>query len=103
MTKRLRSRLTASEEDLAALCRRHQIRELAVFGSALREDFRETSDLDLLVSFLPDAKIGFLELARAQRELGELFRRPVDLVPKSGLKPLIRDEVLASAEPLYAL
>ena len=54
------------------------------------------------MTFEPDAAIGFLALARIQRELAELLKRPVDLVPESGLKPLIRDEVLSSAEVLYA-
>jgi hypothetical protein len=91
-----------SEERLAALCSRHGIQELALFGSALTERFGPGSDLDFLVTFWPEARPGFLTLARVQRELAELFGRPVDLVPKGGLKPAIRDSVLASARVLYA-
>jgi predicted nucleotidyltransferase len=87
---------------LKVLCQRNQVRELAVFGSALRDDFRPESDIDLLVEFLPDAEIGFLALARLQRELSVLFGRQVDLVPKGGVKPLIRQEILTSAKVLYA-
>ena len=87
---------------LEAFCRRHHIRKLALFGSVLRSDFRPDSDVDVLVAFEPDARIGFVALARMQRELTELLKRPVDLVPESDLKPLIRDEVLSSAEPLYS-
>ena len=87
---------------LEAFCRRHHISKLALFGSVLRSDFRLDSDVDVLVAFEPDAAIGFIALARIQRELAELLKRPVDLVPESGLKPLIRDEVLSSAEVLYA-
>lgn len=68
----------------------------------LRSDFRPDSDVDVLVAFEPEARIDFVALARVQRELAELLNRPVDLVPESGLKPLIRDEVLRSAEVLYA-
>jgi hypothetical protein len=75
---------------------------MALFGSALRRDFRAESDIDLLVTFEPDAQIGFLALGRLRRELERLFNRPVDLVPQDGLKPYIRDHVLASAEPIYA-
>lgn len=88
--------------DISRLCQRHTIRSLAVFGSALRDDFGTESDIDLLVEFEPHAMVGFLKLATVQRELSELLHRPVDLVPKSGLKPLIRDSVLASAKTIYA-
>ena len=90
------------QESLAALCRNHHIAKLSLFGSVLREDFHADSDVDALVTFEPEARIGFMALARAQRELSELLQRQVDLVPESGLKPLIRDEVLDSAEAVYA-
>ena len=87
---------------LADLCRRSQVSELSVFGSALRPDFRPESDVDLLVVFEPEARIGFIAYARLQRELSELVGRKVDLVSKRGLKPLIRDEVIASSRVVYA-
>jgi predicted nucleotidyltransferase len=89
-------------EDLAALCRRYQVRELAVFGSALGEDFRPESDIDLLVSFELSARVTLTTLARMQRELEALCGRKVDLVPKEGLKPLVREHVLTTARVLYA-
>lgn len=91
-----------SQEFLIAYCREHHIRKLALFGSVTRDDFREDSDIDVLVTFETEARIGFLALAKMQRELSELLARPVDLVPETGLKPIIRDEVLNSAEVLYA-
>lgn len=93
--------LSVPEDELARLCERHGIQELALFGSALTERFSEASDLDVLVTFKPQSRPGFLTLARVQRELEQLFRRRVDLVPKGGLKPAIRDSVLASARKLY--
>ena len=87
---------------LAEFCRRWKITRLELFGSALREDFGPTSDLDLLVEFAPDLEMGFLAWAQCQRELGALFHRRVDLVPRDCLKPLIRDAVLASAKVIYA-
>jgi predicted nucleotidyltransferase len=86
---------------LAAYCRSNQIAYLAPFGSAVRGELRADSDVDLLVDFAPGARIGFLALARMQRELSDLLRRPVDLVPRSSLKAVIRDEVLRSARVLY--
>lgn len=89
-------------DELARLCERHGIQDLALFGSALTDRFAEDSDLDFLVTFKPQARPGFLSLARAQRELAQLFQRKVDLVPRGGLKPAIRDSVLATARILYA-
>jgi hypothetical protein len=91
-----------SRKALAALCGRFGVSELALFGSALRDDFRPESDIDVLVSFAPEVHVGFLTLARLRRELEELLGRRVDLVPKAGLKPLIRPEVLAQARTIYA-
>ena len=83
------------------LCRKYRVAELSVFGSALRPNFRNYSDIDLLVLFQPEARIG-LEFWALERELAEAIGRKVDLVPKECLKPLIRDEVLAEAQVLYA-
>ncbi len=87
---------------LSSLCRRYRVRRLALFGSVLRDDFSPDSDVDVLVSFDPDAHVGFVTLSRMQRELSELFSRPVDLVPMDGLKPAIRESVLSSARDVYA-
>ena len=87
---------------LAALCRRYHVRELALFGSALRHDLSPISDIDLLVEFEPDAPVTFLLLGQMERELADLFGRSIDLVPKSGLKPLLREGVLETARVLYA-
>ncbi len=84
------------------LCERYQVKELSIFGSALREDFNAGSDIDLLVEFEPEAQIGFVTLSRMQRELSAILNRPVDLVPKGGLKTKIRDIVISNAKVLYA-
>ena len=89
-------------EAVARFCRQYQVHELALFGSMQSHEFHPESDLDLLVSFKPAARVTFLKLARMQRELEALFGRKVDLVPKDGLKPVIREHVLASARVLYA-
>lgn len=90
-------------EDIARVARRYHVARLALFGSALDvARFDRGSDVDILVSFEPGARVSFLTLARLQRELSALLRRPVDLVPESGLKPLIRDDVLAASQEIYA-
>ncbi len=87
---------------IGELCRRYGVRELSVFGSRVRGQDQPGSDIDLLVVFEPEARVGFLTLARLARELSDLLKCQVDLVPKDGLNPRIRDEVLAQAEVLFA-
>lgn len=96
------ARVAVPSQQVADLCRRYQVRSLALFGSVLRDDFRADSDVDILVDFDANAQIGFMALARLQRELTDLLGRPVDLVPKSGLKPILRNQVLANTEEIYA-
>jgi len=87
---------------LQDFCRRWNVVELALFGSVLRRDFREDSDVDILVTFAPDTHIGLIAFVKMEQELSGILGRKVDLVTKSGLKPRIRDEVLAEARLLYA-
>ncbi len=89
-------------DEIATFCRRHHIRQLALFGSVLREDFSPDSDVDILVEFEPDAQVGFMALSGMQFELSEIFQRAVDLVPRQGLKPKIKDIILSSAQVIYA-
>lgn len=97
-----RSTIDLPVDAIAEICRRHHVKELALFGSALRRDFRPNSDIDLLVEFQPEAQVGLLSLARTAEELSVILGREVDLVPKNGLKQAIRDEVLADTEVIFA-
>ena len=80
--------------------RRWAITELAVFGSVLRDDFRRDSDVDLLVSFAPNAEWDLLDLVRMQDDVSAILGRPVDLVSRAGLEQscnaIVRREVLGS-------
>lgn len=96
------SALTIPEAELVAFCRRYGVRRLSLFGSVLREDFGPQSDVDMLVEFEPEVAVGFLTLSRMARELSELLGRPVDLVPRGGLKPSIREVVLRGEQVIYA-
>lgn len=98
----LRHGIEIDMDALAAICRRYHVRELSLFGSVLRDDFRKDSDIDVLVEFEPGAPIGLFEYVRFRDALASLFGREVDLVEKPGLKPLIKDSVILSAEVLYA-
>jgi hypothetical protein len=88
--------------EIAEICRRYDVKELAVFGSAARGEMRPDSDIDLLVDFLPEARVSLLRHAAAERELTALLGRKVDLVSKRALKDAVRDEVLPQARIIYA-
>jgi predicted nucleotidyltransferase len=87
---------------LAAFCRRHRIRKLSFFGSVLRDDFGPESDVDVLVEFEDDARVGLISLSAMEIELGELLGRKVDLRTPGDLSRYFRDEVMQTAETLYA-
>jgi predicted nucleotidyltransferase len=91
-----------SRKQIDQFCQRYQVRRLALFGSRVRGDSRQDSDVDLLVAFKPGVRVGLLTLGQMQRELAIIFKQPVDLVPQDGLKPVIRDSVLGEAQELYA-
>lgn len=93
-------------EALADFCHRWKIQEVALFGSALRGDFRPESDLDLLVRFAPDATWSLFERGRMEQELSKLLGREVDLVSRASIEAspnwIRRREILDSARTLYA-
>ena len=95
--------LRSASSEIAKICARYRVSELSVFGSTVRGNDRPDSDVDLLVMFEPDAHIGLIAFNRLRRELEDHLGRRVDLVPKDGLKPALRDEVLSEAQRVYAL
>lgn len=86
--------------EVAAYCRRHGIRRLAVFGSALRDDFGPQSDIDVLVEFEPGRTPGLAFFAM-QEDLSRMFGRMVDLHTPASISRDFRDEVLADAQDQY--
>jgi predicted nucleotidyltransferase len=94
--------LDINPAELADFCRRRHICKLSLFGSTLRGTARPESDVDLLVEFEPDQRIGLLQMARIERELSELIGRKVDLRTPADLSRYFRDDVLREAEVQYA-
>ena len=93
------------ELDSAAIrdfCKKWRIKELSVFGSILRDDFRPDSDVDVLVEFLPGVPYSLLDLGGMWMELRQIIGRDVDLKTPLDLSRYFRDEVVARARPLYA-
>lgn len=91
---------------IASFCRRWHIKSIALFGSVLRSDFREKSDIDVLVSFRAGAHTGLLEHVQMERELEGILGKKVDLISKKALQKnrnwLIRKEILKTAQIIYA-
>jgi predicted nucleotidyltransferase len=98
--------LGVDEKQIADFCRRWKIRQLAVFGSAVSGELRPDSDIDLLVSFIPDADWSMFDHYRMEDELGGLFTREVDLVSRQAVEEnanwICRKEILNSAKVIYA-
>ena len=91
-------------EEIAELCRKHQVQRLDLFGSAATGDFdSESSDLDFLVTFLPEANATYVGIYhRLYTDLCDLFHQPVDLVIESDFRnPYFRDAVEQSRTPIY--
>lgn len=96
-----------SYDQIAEFCRRWQIVELVLFGSATRSDFGPESDVDVLVEFAERAEWGLLEHVQMQQELERLFQRDVDLITRRAIQQsanwLRRQEILNTAQVLYSL
>ena len=92
-------------DQIADFCRRWKIAETALFGSALRDDFRPDSDVDVLVTFAPDAKWSLFDHVDMEDELAQILGRPVDLVSRRGIErsrnPLRRRAILESAQVVH--
>jgi predicted nucleotidyltransferase len=95
--------LQLDTEAIADFCRKWRVREMSLFGSALREDFGPASDLDFLVSFEPGVSLDIDQLLEMKEELEGRFGRPVDLVEKEALRnPWRKHEILTTRRVLYA-
>lgn len=95
-----RARIPIPQDEIEAFCRRHHIRRLALFGSVLRDDFTNESDIDVLVEFEPGHVPGWAFFSM-QRELADILGRDVDLNTPGFISPYFRDQVLAEAEVQY--
>ncbi|MDO9128364.1 MAG: nucleotidyltransferase family protein [Anaerolineales bacterium] len=91
------------KKKIAAFCCRWKVVEFGLFGSALRDDFNAGSDIDVLVTFAPEAQVSLFDLAQMQIELESLFGRPVDILEKDALRnPFRKREILKTAQVIYA-
>jgi len=102
---KINSKLAIDEARLADFCCRWKIQELAVFGSARRRDFRPDSDVDLLVTFSPEADWSLFDHVTMESELSDLIGRGVDLISRKAVEAssnwIRREAILTGAEPLF--
>ncbi len=87
---------------LGALCRAQGIRELALFGSITREDFRADSDIDAIVEFQPGAAASLWDFADVELSLSDFFGRSVHLHTPSMIHPYLRRQIAEAARKVYA-
>ncbi|MGA1475233.1 MAG: nucleotidyltransferase family protein [Prochlorothrix sp.] len=99
----LYQRLGFGPETLTHLCQKWKIQEFALFGSILRQDFRPDSDIDILITFLPNERWDLFDILHLKQELEALTQRSVDLAQKNLLRnPYRRSEILKTHKILYA-
>ena len=95
------TQLDLPTDDIVALCKNYPIRRLSLFGSILHDDFTPESDIDILIEFEPDAKIGYFELVEIQFQLSDIIGREVDLLTPGALSKYFRHQVLDTAQMIY--
>jgi len=99
------AKIPIPREKIAEFCGRWKITELALFGSVLRDDFRPDSDVDVLVTFAPEAEWSLFDHVTMEEELSSILDRKVDLVSRRGIERsrnwIRRKAILEAAEPFY--
>ena len=95
------SNINISKPAISNLCNRYGVARLSLFGSAIREDFHESSDVDLLVEFMPLTQPTYFKLMEMEQELTDLIGRNVDLRTPLELSEHIRQRVMDGAEVQY--
>jgi hypothetical protein len=98
----MNEKILIKKAQVSEFCHKWKITEFAIFGSALREDYKPESDLDIVVTFAPDIPWSLWDWIDMIDELKIMFGREVDLVEKSGIKnPFRRQEILSQRQVIY--
>ena len=96
--------MNIDKNKIEVFCKKWKIQELAIFGSFIRDDFNDQSDIDVLITFLPKVTWGF-EIAELREELSLIFNRKIDLLNKRSLElsknSYKKDEILKSCKVIY--
>ncbi len=101
----IQQRLKLSQIDINKICEEWNIRKLFLFGSILRDDFNENSDIDILIQFNPDARQGLLTLAKLKHHLEDMTQRSVDVAVQESVENsdnwIRKQEILNTAQVIY--
>lgn len=90
-------------DDVVHLCQKYSVVELSIFGSSLRDDFTQDSDVDILVSFSHNSNISLFDIMELEHEFSKLLSKEVDIIEKESLKnPIRKNKILSSCEIIYA-
>jgi len=96
-------KLEIDDSAIAALAKKYKVKELAFFGSVLRDDFNDSSDIDILVEFIDDNRYSLFDLYGIRDDFEKILGKEVDLIEKQGLRnPYRRDNILKNARVVYA-
>ena len=99
-----KKKIRIPRKKIAEFCLRWGVVEFSLFGSILRDDFRPDSDVDVLVTFSPEAQISLFDLVQMKIDLEKIFHRPVDAIEKDALEnPFRKREILRTAKVVYAV
>jgi len=96
-----KAKINIPRDKIVDFCKANRIQKFALFGSVLRADFSPTSDVDVLVEFAPDARVGLIRLAALEIELSDILGRKVELNTPGFLSRYYRDRILSEAEVQY--
>ena len=101
----IQTRFGLPSHEIVNFCKQWGITKMALFGSILRDDFRADSDIDLLITFAPNARQGLLTLAKIKHELESRLNRPIDLIPEASIQMsdnwIRQREILSTAQTIY--
>jgi predicted nucleotidyltransferase len=103
MEKLRKNGISLNYDDIVNICRKYYIIELSIFGSSIRNDFNENSDIDILVSFAKNSSINLFDIMNIEHEFAELLKRKIDIIEKESLRnPIRKNQILSTREIIYA-
>ena len=106
-SKKLPKSFSLTKEQVVEFCQKWQITEFALFGSVLRDDFTAKSDVDVLVTFAPQARRSLFDLVNMTDELAQLLGRKVDILTRKSVEQshnwIRKQEILNTAQVIYVL
>ena len=101
----MKAKIKLNKTKIAEFCKKWKISKLEFFGSVLRDDFRDDSDVDVMVTFAEDARWSLLDVIHAENELADIIGRDVDLVEREAVEEsdnwIRRRHILKNVEPYY--